>query len=194
MSDLSATYEVRGTPAAIVTPAEWQSRVEELRALLGEVGLPPERIAADLREAFGGITFRDAGGFSWRHDGTAWWRWVGGNWATAVPPAQLVVDKVEFAVDPDDLTAPGEDRGEWAPPEEMVFEPTHIVPPGGVTSWSEPDPTRPAGATIDGLLDVQVLEQRPDGWARVLCANGWSAWVDGRLLLAAAIEPSADGP
>jgi hypothetical protein len=26
-------------------------------------------------------------------------------------------------------------------------------------------------------LDVQLLEVTPDGWAHVLCSNGWSAWV-----------------
>jgi class 3 adenylate cyclase len=37
---------------------------------------------------------------------------------------------------------------------------------------------------MDAGLAVLLLEQRDDGWARVVCSNGWSAWVDGRLLVA----------
>jgi hypothetical protein len=64
------------------------------------------------------------------------------------------------------------------------FVPTHRVPAGGLWAWNEPDPTRSADATLDAGLEVRVLEQRADGWARVLCSNGWSAWTDGRRLVA----------
>ncbi|MFE9423219.1 hypothetical protein ACFYNO_09660 [Kitasatospora sp. NPDC006697] len=61
------------------------------------------------------------------------------------------------------------------------FEPTHVVPPGGLPSWAAPDPGRPA-ARLDPLLPVRLTELRGD-WARVACANGWQTWLDGRLLL-----------
>jgi hypothetical protein len=38
-------------------------------------------------------------------------------------------------------------------------------------------------ARLDPGLAVQVLEQRPEGWAQVRCSNGWAAWVDGRSLV-----------
>lgn len=57
------------------------------------------------------------------------------------------------------------------------FLPSHVVPPEGMASWTAPDTTRPT-APLDPLLPVQVVERRGD-WARALCSNGWSAWVDG---------------
>ncbi|MEJ8651042.1 hypothetical protein WKI65_23865 [Streptomyces sp. MS1.AVA.3] len=69
------------------------------------------------------------------------------------------------------------------------FLPSHVVPPEGMASWTAPDTTRPT-APLDPLLPVQVVERRGD-WARALCSNGWSAWVDGRLLLSVPHEPPA---
>ncbi|MFE7840023.1 hypothetical protein ACFU53_29395 [Streptomyces sp. NPDC057474] len=71
------------------------------------------------------------------------------------------------------------------------FLPTHVVPPGGLPAWETPDPSHPTVA-LDALLPVQLLERRGD-WGRVLCANGWSAWVDGRLLVAVPQDPPAAG-
>ncbi|MGW0841580.1 hypothetical protein ACWD26_15700 [Streptomyces sp. NPDC002787] len=71
------------------------------------------------------------------------------------------------------------------------FLPTHVVPPGGLPAWETPDPSRPT-VSLDALLPVQLLDRRGD-WGRVLCANGWSAWVDGRLLVAVPQDPPAAG-
>ncbi|MDT0569213.1 hypothetical protein RM704_17330 [Streptomyces sp. DSM 3412] len=71
------------------------------------------------------------------------------------------------------------------------FLPTHVVPPGGLSAWESPDPAHPTVA-LDALLPVQLLERRGD-WGHVLCANGWSAWVDGRLLVAVPQDPPAAG-
>ncbi|MGF1430620.1 hypothetical protein [Kitasatospora sp. LaBMicrA B282] len=68
-----------------------------------------------------------------------------------------------------------------APAAGPPFEPTHVVPPGGLPSWAAPDPARPA-ARLDPLLPVRLTETRGD-WARVVCANGWTTWLDGRLLV-----------
>jgi hypothetical protein len=46
---------------------------------------------------------------------------------------------------------------------------------------------------LDALLPVQLLERRGD-WGHVLCSNGWSAWVDGRLLIAVPENPPLTGP
>lgn len=71
------------------------------------------------------------------------------------------------------------------------FLPTHVVPPGGLPAWEAPDPSRPTVA-LDPLLPVRLLDRRGD-WGQVLCANGWSAWVDGRLLVAVPQDPPAAG-
>jgi hypothetical protein len=64
----------------------------------------------------------------------------------------------------------------------MAFVADHRSPPGGLAAWDAPDPALQPVATIAAGLQVQLLEQRPDGWAHVLCDNGWAGWVDGRRL------------
>ncbi|MEU3980719.1 hypothetical protein AB0F77_11495 [Streptomyces sp. NPDC026672] len=73
------------------------------------------------------------------------------------------------------------------------FRPTHVVPGSGLPAWEAPDPARPT-VPLDPLLPVQLLERSGD-WGHVRCANGWAAWVDGRLLVAVPQDPpAADGP
>ena len=69
------------------------------------------------------------------------------------------------------------------------FRPTHVIPRDGLPAWEAPDPTRPT-VPLDALLPVRLVERHGD-WGHVLCANGWSAWVDGRLLVAVPQEPPA---
>ncbi|ANS62738.1 hypothetical protein SLINC_0514 [Streptomyces lincolnensis] len=71
------------------------------------------------------------------------------------------------------------------------FRPTHVVPQHGMPAWEAPDPARPT-VPLDALLPVQIVERLGE-WARVLCANGWSAWVDGRHLLAVPQDPPLPG-
>ncbi|MEU7059544.1 hypothetical protein [Streptomyces sp. NPDC046197] len=73
------------------------------------------------------------------------------------------------------------------------FRPSHVVPPHGMPAWESPDPSRPT-ASLDAFLPVELADRRGE-WARVVCANGWSAWVDGRRLVAVPQDPpAADGP
>ncbi|MFJ3923135.1 hypothetical protein [Streptomyces sp. NPDC090022] len=67
------------------------------------------------------------------------------------------------------------------------FRPTHIVPREGLPAWEAPDVTRPT-VPLDAFLPVQLLARRGE-WAEILCANGWSAWVDGRLLISVPAPP-----
>ncbi|MGV9560485.1 hypothetical protein [Streptomyces sp. NPDC003522] len=67
------------------------------------------------------------------------------------------------------------------------FRPTHVVPQRGMPAWETPDPARPT-VPLDPLLPVRLVERRGD-WAQVLCSNGWSAWVDGRHLVAVPQDP-----
>ncbi|WP_432055611.1 hypothetical protein [Streptomyces sp. bgisy022] len=74
-----------------------------------------------------------------------------------------------------------------------AFRPTHVVPRHGLPAWEAPDPSRPT-AGLDPLLPVRLTESRGD-WGHVLCSNGWSAWVDGRRLVAVPEDPPAsDAP
>ncbi|MEZ0096147.1 hypothetical protein [Streptacidiphilus sp. EB129] len=69
------------------------------------------------------------------------------------------------------------------------FQPTHVAPPEGLATWAAPEPSQPTAA-LDPLLPVLVDERRGD-WARVVCANGWTAWVDGRRLVTLPRSPAA---
>ena len=64
------------------------------------------------------------------------------------------------------------------------FLTTHRVAPAGATTYPEPSPSAAPGPPLAANLDVQVLDQRDDGWAQVACSNGWTAWADSRLLTA----------
>ncbi len=73
------------------------------------------------------------------------------------------------------------------------FRPTHVTPLDGMPTWAGPDPAEPS-AWLDAVLPVRVVDTRGD-WARVLCSNGWAAWVDGRLLIALPeVPPNAARP
>jgi hypothetical protein len=62
-----------------------------------------------------------------------------------------------------------------------VWTATHVVPPSGLPAWTTPDGTQPAAATLDASLPVQVVDVA-NGWARIVCSNGWEAWVNASLL------------
>ncbi|MEV4441937.1 hypothetical protein AB0K09_23600, partial [Streptomyces sp. NPDC049577] len=71
------------------------------------------------------------------------------------------------------------------------FAPTHVVPGHGLPTWAAPDAATPT-EPLDPLLPVQLLDRRGD-WGRVLCSNGWSAWVDARLLISVPRTPPPPG-
>jgi hypothetical protein len=63
--------------------------------------------------------------------------------------------------------------------------PTHSVPPQGLRSWAAPDPNGPVVANLAPGLPIQVTEVR-GAWARIVCSNGWTGWIDGRIIGVAA--------
>ncbi|WP_137991171.1 hypothetical protein [Streptomyces vilmorinianum] len=67
------------------------------------------------------------------------------------------------------------------------FRPTHVVPRDGMPAWEAPDPGLPT-APLDAFLPVQLMERVGD-WGQILCSNGWSAWVDARLLVSVPVDP-----
>ncbi|MFI9121075.1 hypothetical protein ACIGW0_16980 [Streptomyces bikiniensis] len=71
------------------------------------------------------------------------------------------------------------------------FRPTHVVPRDGLPAWEAPDPGLPT-APLDAFLPVR-LEERSGDWGRIRCSNGWTAWVDARLLVSVPDDPPAAG-
>jgi hypothetical protein len=67
--------------------------------------------------------------------------------------------------------------GQWVP--------SHAVPPQGLRAWGAPDPGGPVVANLAPGLPIQVAEVR-GAWARVICSNGWTGWIDGRIIGVAA--------
>jgi hypothetical protein len=56
-----------------------------------------------------------------------------------------------------------------------------MAPEQGLRTWATADTSQPTAA-ISGGLEVQLAE-RQGAWARIVCSNGWSTWVDGRELI-----------
>ncbi|MFC4512653.1 hypothetical protein [Streptomyces ehimensis] len=78
-----------------------------------------------------------------------------------------------------------------AVPDVPGFQPTHVVPNEGLPTWATPDAAVPS-EPLDPLLPVRLLARRGD-WGQVLCSNGWSAWVDARLLVTLPQRPPGTG-
>ena len=58
---------------------------------------------------------------------------------------------------------------------------THRAPGEGMDAWSNPDSEAAPSSELEGRVEVQVVGTAGE-WARVIGANGWEGWVDGRLL------------
>ena len=63
-----------------------------------------------------------------------------------------------------------------------AWTPTHVVPAGGMAAWGAPDPSRPPVAMLSERVELIVVAQA-GAWAQVRGINGWTGWVDGRLLV-----------
>ena len=70
-------------------------------------------------------------------------------------------------------------------PAAAQWVPSHTVPPQGLRAWGAPDPAGPVVANLAPGLPIQVAEVR-GAWARVICSNGWTGWIDGRIIGVAA--------
>jgi hypothetical protein len=65
---------------------------------------------------------------------------------------------------------------------QQAFASTHVVPAGGLAAYERADPTAAVVANLEPNLEVYIAERLGD-WARIVCSNGWGAWVDGRQLV-----------
>ncbi len=100
--------------------------------------------------------------------------------AEAAPTGELTSETAVAATAAEEAPAdtsppPGDVRPAWSP--------THVVPSRGMWVWSEPDPRAQPSDQLDPGLGVRVTE-RSGNWARVVCSNGFAAWVDARQLVA----------
>jgi hypothetical protein len=69
-----------------------------------------------------------------------------------------------------------------APAAPSGWAPTHVAPVAGMAAWDVPDPNRPQMVTLAGGVQLSIVEER-GAWAHVMGSNGWTGWVDGRLLV-----------
>jgi hypothetical protein len=62
------------------------------------------------------------------------------------------------------------------------WNPTHVVPAGGLPAWDAPDPSRPPVAMLSERVELVVVAWA-GAWAQVRGVNGWTGWVDGRRII-----------
>jgi hypothetical protein len=83
------------------------------------------------------------------------------------------------------VAAPPAATAAAAPPAAAVpagWVATHAAPPAGLAAWDQPDGSRPPMVTLAGGVQLSVTEEL-GAWAHVMGSNGWTGWVDGRLLV-----------
>lgn len=122
----------------------------------------------------------DGGRYTLGINSRTWFAWDGTEWIPGVPPAMLRID-LDPELEPDvDPMSPLENASTEPTAAGAGWNPTHRTPDAGLQSWAAPDPAT-AVTPVGGGLPVQVVETWGD-WARVVFSNGWSGWVDARLL------------
>jgi hypothetical protein len=62
------------------------------------------------------------------------------------------------------------------------WSPDAVIPASGLPAWSEPDGSAPPATQLQAGVEVRIAERKGD-WAHVECWNGWSGWLNGRLLV-----------
>jgi hypothetical protein len=96
-------------------------------------------------------------------------------WSQGALPQQTVQQPTAASLPAPSFASPSPAAGGYAPlsgqpapqaqPAAAAFAPTHTVPPQGMQAWAAPDPS---GAVV--------------ARAHILCSNGWTGWVDGRII------------
>jgi hypothetical protein len=205
VSGEQTSVEFKAGDAVRLDPSEWEARAAAMyRAIEDDEDTPVEAVSEALR----GFRLADEQGRNWVFDGTNWVVWDGQQWKPARPagPLRLLpfsltlvpsvddrpplglapLDETVDDVLPLDTTTPPDDdapqRGSGVPAEQ-AYRASHTVPPSGLHVWSRPDPSMSPVAELDPGLDVMLVEELENGWARVVCSNRWSGWVDGRRLI-----------
>jgi hypothetical protein len=97
--------------------------------------------------------------------------------AAAPPTAAPAADPRATAV----VSAPAP-PAQPAPPAPPPWQPSHLVPAGGLPGWDNASRTGSPVRTLAARTELMVRE-RTGGTARVVTEEGWEGWVDGRLLI-----------
>jgi len=118
------------------------------------------------------------------------------SFSTAVNALVSAVDAMVVPNAPDlptETTAERSVLDEPEPTREMpaVWVPTHAVPAGGTRAWANPDPSQEPVATLEARVRLSIAERRGD-WSRVIGSNGWTGWVDARVLEPLTSETAAE--
>jgi hypothetical protein len=113
---------------------------------------------------------------------------------TAALPVEGLPDEIYGAQSAPAAAGAGADRAPVAdttpaPAPAPVAEPakpapwraTHRVRAEGADAYSGPGPAG-ASTRLDPWLEVEVVRRRANGYVRIVCSNGWAAWVDGSTL------------
>lgn len=90
--------------------------------------------------------------------------------------------RAQLAALPDISAAVPQAAAAAVPAAPAGWTPTHLVPVAGMAAWDAPDPSRPQMVTLAGGVQLSIVEER-GAWAHVMGSNGWTGWVDGRLLV-----------
>ena len=96
-------------------------------------------------------------------------------------PAAAPTATVATAASTGDAPAIADTTTVVAAVESAAFVATHVVPGSGLLAWFEPDPSAEPVATLAAGVELRVVGES-GAWARVVAANGWEGWVDGRAL------------
>jgi hypothetical protein len=96
-------------------------------------------------------------------------------------PAAAPTATVATAASAGDAPAIADTTTVVAAVESAEFVATHVVPSSGLLAWVEPDPGAEPVATLAAGVELRVVGES-GAWARVVAANGWEGWVDGRAL------------
>jgi hypothetical protein len=102
--------------------------------------------------------------------------------AVPVAPAPVTATPAATAASPAAAGTGAPSTAPPPPPPATGWLPTHVVPPTGMAAWDAPDPSRPPMVNLAPGVQLSVAEQQ-GAWARVIGSNGWTGWVDGRLLV-----------
>jgi hypothetical protein len=157
-----------------IEPSAWAARAAQLLEVLTDDDVPE----SEMNDVVGTFRFLDDASVVWSYDGTQWWSWDGQQWQTGEPDGDLRLEPFTMDVPFASFDEPPLDIADATD----RYEPTHVVPDGGLWAWDTPDATAAPAAQIEAGVDVMVIDWREDGWAHVLCSNDWSAWLDGRRL------------
>lgn len=91
--------------------------------------------------------------------------------------------------DPEPKPSPAPAASAPRPAQPAPWRPTHQVPATGMAAWTEPNPAVAPAANLGPGVQLLVTETR-GAWAHVTGSNGWTGWVDARILQPAGTVPA----